>query len=109
MEGTVWTFAKGTTLSGNGLNFVAFRTASKSAVLGAGGPSTTKLSPPKTTAQAQKGAIPVLDASLAQKIANLRAAHDQSLANYTSVNSPVLPIIQTNLSNLQRALASIPR
>jgi hypothetical protein len=95
MEGTTWTYLKSETISGSGLNFVAFRTASKSSVQGLGGPRTEKSI--------------IFNPASNQKIANLRLDQDKSMADSVSRSGPVLPETQNALSNLQRAISTLQK
>lgn len=89
IEGSHWTILKGSTLSGSGTNFVAYRTASKSAVQGLGGPA---------KAQALQGSL--------NESTDAQMTQDRALAESTKSNVPAPPEIQDAAT---RALLSFPR
>lgn len=92
MEGTVWIYEKGTTLSGSGSNWVAHRTASKAFVQGLGGPATVKrmLSPSEL--------------ALKDKAMDIQAVQDKAFADVTRSNSPALPSQQDAATRLERMM-----
>ncbi|MCU6434016.1 hypothetical protein LPB67_09580 [Undibacterium sp. Jales W-56] len=96
MEGTHWTFLKGGTIAGSGENWVAFRTASKSFVLGLIAPATEK-------------SEMMVDPNVLQTASEARLARDKSLADVSKGGTPVQPQIQDVLSKQLRALSAIQK
>ena len=99
IEGKSWTFPTSGSPTGVGLDFVAFRTASKSFLQNNGGPSTSKSR--SSNGNAEKAAAP--------NVAAQRSAQDKLMATQNTDRSPALPTVVNTATTAAKLINALSK